>query len=636
MTITELENRISLVDLIAKDFQIKKVGTDTYRVNPCPICGKYDHFTIDASKNYYSSFNGCCTGGSIYKYLQEVKGLDEQQAFEELKRLAGEETTYKKSVSNSITPKEIEQDTPLNNYTNTIIELYNKQTEQDKQYFINRGISKDLIEKYKLCVGDIKGYGGSRAIIPIWKDGQVVFYNARALTSQQEAYRKYDKPKGTATFLNIDYLKTALKDEIIVITEGEFDALSFEMIGIKSIAIGGSTNYNNLIKQNKRDDIIFVTAFDNDEAGKKGSSKSIYKIDIPNKYKDVNEWFTSDINDFKASISNQIQKVQEQIKSKKEAELKAYKSMTAGAFIESFKDSIKASVNNPAIPTGFKEIDNILDDGFHEGLYILGAISSLGKTSWVLQICDQIAQQGQDVLYFSLEMSRSELMAKSISRLTFLNAKNKNEAKTTRGILSGKRWCNYSMFERQLINDCINKYGKYAEHLYISEGLGTIGVNEIKEALKKHIEITGNRPIIVIDYLQILAPYDIRATDKQNTDKAVFELKRISRDYKVPVVAISSLNRANYSTEINLAAFKESGAIEYSSDVLIGLQFQKQTEKNFDVDKEKEKEIREIEVKILKNRNGATGKTVKFDYYSLFNYFVETGLKEKTQIINKR
>lgn len=636
MTVMDLENKISLINLIARDFKVKKVGVNTYRVNPCPICGSKDHFTIEANKNYYSSFNSCCNGGSVYKYLQEVKGLSKEAAFEELKELAGNSIEYKKSVSSSITVKDIELDTPLKNYTNNILKLYNNQTEQDKKYFLDRGISKEIIEKYKLCIGDIKGYGGVRAIIPIWKDGQVVFYNARALTSKQEEYRKYDKPGGTSTFLNIDYLNTASKGETIVITEGEFDALSLETIGIKAIAIGGTNNFNRLIKENNRHDIVFVTAFDNDEAGLKETAKSDYKIEIPTNYKDINQWLIGNINDFEVSISNQIEKIQEQIKTQREAELKAYRNMTAGAFIEHFKNGIKESVNTPAIPTGFKEMDNILDDGFYEGLYILGAISSLGKTSWLLQICDQIAQQGQDILYFSLEMSKSELMAKSISRLTFLNAKNKNEAKTTRGILSGKRWCNYSMFERQLINDCINKYGEYADHLFISEGLGTIGVNEIKEAVKKHIEITGNRPLVVIDYLQILAPYDIRATDKQNTDNAVFELKRISRDYKMPVVAISSLNRANYSTEINLAAFKESGAIEYSSDVLLGLQFQKQTEKDFDVDKEKEKEIREIEVKVLKNRNGATGKTVTFNYHSLFNYFIETGLKDKKEIVIKK
>ena len=78
--------------------------------------------------------------------------------------------------------------------------------------------------------------------------------------------------------------------------------------------------------------------------------------------------------------------------------------------------------------TGFTELDRKLDGGFLGGnLIVLGAISSLGKTTFALQIADQIAAQKKDVLIFSLEMSKNELNAKSISRngfkLTHLNMK---------------------------------------------------------------------------------------------------------------------------------------------------------------------------------------------------------------------
>lgn len=123
--------------------------------------------------------------------------------------------------------------------------------------------------------------------------------------------------------------------------------------------------------------------------------------------------------------------------------------------------------------------------------------------------------------------------------------------------------------------------------------------------------------------MQILAPYSERATDKQNTDKAVMEMKRISRDYKIPVIGISSFNRTNYSVGVTMEAFKESGAIEYSSDVLIGLQLKGAGEKGFDATEEKKKNPREIELVILKNRNGRAGDKIPFNYYPLFNYFKE-------------
>lgn len=312
-------------------------------------------------------------------------------------------------------------------------------------------------------------------------------------------------------------------------------------------------------------------------------------------------------------------------------EKKEYLNFSDDNHIESFIKGIADSVNTQYIPTGFTRLDEILDGGLREGLYILGAITSLGKTTFALQIADQMAQQSNDVLIFSLEMSMTELMAKSFSRLTLSNSEKKGKhsryAKTSRGITTCKRYENYSRDEIEIINKSINEYKSYASNIYINEGMGDIGIKEIRETIKKHISFTGKNPVVIIDYLQILAPYDVHMTDKQNTDKAVMELKRISRDYKIPVLAISSFNRQNYKEAVAMEAFKESGAIEYSSDVLIGLQFKGTGNKNgFDLDVAKNRNPREVELKILKNRNGGIGKPIEYDYYPLFNYY-----KEKNQ-----
>ena len=307
----------------------------------------------------------------------------------------------------------------------------------------------------------------------------------------------------------------------------------------------------------------------------------------------------------------------------KKAAIEVYLSKSNGSHLQEFINGIAASVDTPFIPTGFRRLDKLFDGGLYEGLYIIGAISSLGKTTFILQAADQIAQNGQDILIFSLEMARTELMAKSISRLTKVNCeKQERNAKTTRGITTGSRYQNYSLDEKDLIERSIKQYSEYANNIYIIEGAGNIGASQIREAVERHIELTGNNPIVIIDYLQLLAPDELRGTDKQNTDKAVLELKRISRDHKISVIAISSFNRMSYKDKVTMEAFKESGAIEYSSDVLIGMQFKKQGEDGFDVDKAKDTEAREIEVVILKNRNGAIGK-VEYKYNPLFNYFEE-------------
>ena len=133
---------------------------------------------------------------------------------------------------------------------------------------------------------------------------------------------------------------------------------------------------------------------------------------------------------------------------------------------------------------------------------------------------------------------------------------------------------------------------------------GEVGAKQIRETAEKHISITGKRPVVIIDYLQILSPYNERYTDKQNTDKAVLELKRISRDHKLPVIAISSFNRMSYNGGAKMEAFKESGAIEYSSDILIALQA-KGADKDINITEEKKKNPRDIELVILKKKRSS-------------------------------
>jgi replicative DNA helicase len=160
----------------------------------------------------------------------------------------------------------------------------------------------------------------------------------------------------------------------------------------------------------------------------------------------------------------------------------------------------------------------------------------------------------------------------------------------------------------------------------------------IVKAVYNHIKTTGRRPLVIIDYIQILAPYDLHATDKQNTDKAVLELKRLSRAADIPIIGISSFNRDNYNEPVSMAAFKESGAIEYSSDVLIGLQYPYMEYKPGEGDAGRKSRIRasraadirrsrageplDINLKILKNRNGAKD-AINFVYHPWFNCYRE-------------
>ena len=138
--------------------------------------------------------------------------------------------------------------------------------------------------------------------------------------------------------------------------------------------------------------------------------------------------------------------------------------------------------------------------------------------------------------------------------------------------------------------------------------------------------------MVIIDYLQILKPINNKMSDKQANDFNVSELKKLSRDFDIPVVVISSLNRTNYSSAIGYESFKETGAIEYGSDVIIGLQLKgienmekikTESDKRNQINNLKSNNPREIEVIVLKQRNGLAYSKCDLKYYSQYNYFVD-------------
>ncbi|MDR0401939.1 MAG: hypothetical protein LBH27_03005 [Endomicrobium sp.] len=298
----------------------------------------------------------------------------------------------------------------------------------------------------------------------------------------------------------------------------------------------------------------------------------------------------------------------------------------------------KSIIQKKIISTGFEGLDEKLGyGGLCSGkLYVLGAITSLGKTTFALNIANNIAKSGNNVLFFSLEMGRHELMAKSLSKIMATLDKTPGFmlSKTAMEIIDinnqKKTWENKSL---EIFDKSKNEYKKYAEHIFISECLESTGVIQIKNVLENFKRLGYTLNIIIIDYLQILYPYNEKSTDKQSVDRNISELKRLSRDFNVPIIVISSLNRDSYLENIDFKSFKESGSIEYSCDVVIGLQFRicgsslwiskNNDEKQKIVNEEKVKTPRSIELIILKNRMYKSFERINFSYYTKHDYFIE-------------
>lgn len=590
---------------------------------------------INSTTDHNQQLAGLCQiyGISVDSYSRSSAFDDFSPAPEYQKQDENEQYTHNSIHTNTYTQGNKNQQT---DYRDFFLQAHSHIKETD--YPQQRGLSEETINRFKL--GYIAEWrhpkapnapASPRLIIPTSPTSYLARDTRAEIPAEQKPYSK--SKVGSIQLFNRKAIKEATSP--IFVVEGELDALSIIEVGGEAVALGTTTKARAFIELCKtvKPSQPLILALDNDEAGEKtarelveglqGLSIPCYRYNPAGEYKDANEALQRNREALRIAVAEaeHIQDAEEQ------AKRESYLKNSTAHFLQSFIDGIADSVNTPYIPTGFTKLDAELDGGLYEGLYIVGAISSLGKTTVITQIADQIAQAGQDVLIFSLEMARTEIMAKSISRHTLQSVLESGgdirNAKTARGITTGTRYIDYSQTERELINEAIRTYSQYAEHIYISEGVGDIGAEQVRQTVKEHILYTGRTPVVIIDYLQILAPYSERATDKQNTDKAVMELKRISRDYKTPVIGISSFNRANYKEAVTMEAFKESGAIEYSSDVLIGLQLKGAGEKNFDANEAKRKDPREIELVILKNRNGRTGGKISFNFYPLFNYFRE-------------
>lgn len=624
----------------------------------CPLCHSGEGRNGTGAFSIYDGTSwkcfSCNEGGDIFDLIGDYEGIADHT--EQLKR-AGELfgitiDSYRSSAIEdfSFAPVYKKQDKTQQpaetDFKDFFLQAHSHIAETD--YPQQRGLSKAVIDRFKLgYVADWRhpntptAPATPRLIIPISEYSYLARDIRAEIPEEQIAYKKSkakSREKVSWTF-NAKVLQTATKP--IFVVEGELDALSIIEVGGEAVALG-SINYRRafleLVKV-KRPTQPLILALDNEtEPDKKERIERAYReltegligLDIPfyrlnpaGNYKDASEALQGNREALRQAVE-EAEHIQDEAE---QAQREEYLKNSTANYLQSFIDGIADSIDTPYTPTGFPQLDSVLDGGLYEGLYIVGAISSLGKTTLVLQIADQIAQSGKDVLIFSLEMARTELIAKSASRHTLQSViatgGDIRNAKTARGITTGKRYIDYSQTERELINSSITAYSKYAQHIYITEGMGNIGAEQIKETVKKHILFTGNIPVVVVDYVQILAPYSERATDKQNMDKAVLELKRLSRDFKTPVLAISSLNRANYNTPISMEALKESGNLEYGSDIIWGLQLKGVGKKDFDVNTAKNKNPREIELVILKNRNGATGGKIDFNYYPMFNYFEE-------------
>ncbi|MDD2518626.1 MAG: DnaB-like helicase C-terminal domain-containing protein [Bacilli bacterium] len=298
------------------------------------------------------------------------------------------------------------------------------------------------------------------------------------------------------------------------------------------------------------------------------------------------------------------------------------------------------------LPTGIEDLDNSIGGGLSSGLYVIGANPGLGKTSLVLNILQNLALNQHYSLLFNLEMSVFQITTKLLSNFSYRKSLLDNKfPKKTINELSSKKLYNS---DTQKIDDGLKLiYDSY--RCIIGPFINVITYNEdndyryvefIETALKNYEEYHQIKPVVVVDFLQLLQLRPIY--DENNTisdkpvdkrmemDKIIEKLKKYSNCYKVPIILISSLSRSSYTKEetgdyeieYSLSIFKETGHIEYTADFL-ALLTKGESKTRFG---EEDQTI--ININILKNRYGKAGIKVPLSFISEYSYFESVANKD--------
>jgi replicative DNA helicase len=242
------------------------------------------------------------------------------------------------------------------------------------------------------------------------------------------------------------------------------------------------------------------------------------------------------------------------------------------------------------IPTGYKDLDNLLAGLQRSDLIILAARPSVGKTALALDIARQTAiQHGTTVGVFSLEMSSQQLVDRMLAAEARVDA-----WKLRTGKLSTDQ-------EFSQVRDAIDKLSTAPIFIDDKPANTILGMRSVARRLKREHGLG----LIIVDYLQIMAPTNRHAGDSlvQQVTELSRSLKTLARELDVPVLALSQLSRAveQRGGKPRLSDLRDSGSIEQDADVVMFI--------HRDDKMNKESERPNIaEILVEKHRNGPVGR----------------------------
>ncbi len=254
------------------------------------------------------------------------------------------------------------------------------------------------------------------------------------------------------------------------------------------------------------------------------------------------------------------------------------------------------------VSTGYVDLDKMTNGMQPSDLIIVAARPSMGKTTFAMNLCEHAAiTSDKPVLIFSLEMPSEQIMMRMLASLGRID-----QTKVRTGQLEDEDWARLSS-----AIELLNTKGK----MYIDDGSG-LTPTEVRSRARRVAREHGGLSMIMVDYLQLMTVPGLSENRTLEIAEISRSLKALAKELKVPVVALSQLNRSLEQRAdkrpVN-SDLRESGSIEQDADLIMFI-YRDEVYNDDSPDKGT------AEVIIGKQRNGPIGR-VRLTFHGRYSRF---------------
>lgn len=254
------------------------------------------------------------------------------------------------------------------------------------------------------------------------------------------------------------------------------------------------------------------------------------------------------------------------------------------------------------VSTGYVDLDKMTNGMQPSDLIIVAARPSMGKTTFAMNLCEHAAiTSDKPVLIFSLEMPSEQIMMRMLASLGRID-----QTKVRTGQLEDEDWARLSS-----AIELLNTKGK----MYIDDGSG-LTPTEVRSRARRVAREHGGLSMIMVDYLQLMTVPGLSENRTLEIAEISRSLKALAKELKVPVVALSQLNRSLEQRAdkrpVN-SDLRESGSIEQDADLIMFI-YRDEVYNDDSPDKGT------AEVIIGKQRNGPIGR-IRLTFHGRYSRF---------------